>query len=241
MAQEKAPQEDGNKAIGAFVAEDYRVADVFGKYGIDFCCGGQATLAATCQEKDLDLTQILQEIEAAKKEPIAHNENFAAWPLPFFIDYIVNTHHAYLKENDEQIVAYARKIAEVHGSHHPEVIEIAAIFARISNEMAIHLEAEEELFFPAVKRVDKAVDSGQNPQIDDRALIKTELTKLHREHEEIGDAVHKIRHLAADYVIPEDACNTFVVTYRKLKEFEEDLHKHVHLENNILFLKAAQL
>jgi len=241
MSQGKAHQENGNMTIGAFVAEDYRIADVFEKYGIDFCCGGQATLAATCQEKGLSLTKILQEIEIVGKEPVGRSENFAAWPLPFLIDYIVNTHHAYLKENDEQIVAYARKIAEVHGAHHPEVIEIAAIFAQIADDMAVHLKAEEEVFFPAVKRVDLAVGSGQNPQNDDRVLIKSELTKLHREHEEIGDAIHKVRHLAADYAIPEDVCNTFVVTYRKLKEFEDDLHKHVHLENNILFLKAAQL
>jgi regulator of cell morphogenesis and NO signaling len=240
MSQDKARQENNSETIGNLVAEDYRIADVFEKHGIDFCCGGEASLASTCQEKDLDLTEILQEIEAVKKGPIDRRENFAAWPLPFLIDYIVNTHHAYLKENDEQIVAYARKIAEVHGLHHPEVIEIAAIFARISNEMAVHLEAEEEVFFPAVKRLDTAIGSGQNPRADDRALIKSELIKLHREHEKIGDAIHKIRRLAADYAIPEDACNTFVVTYRKLREFEEDLHKHVHLENNILYLKAAQ-
>lgn len=229
------------KTIGAFVAEDYRTAAVFEKYGIDFCCGGQATLTATCREKDLDLTRILHEIESARKEPIGRSENFADWPLPFLIDYIINTHHAYLKENDEQIAAYAQKIAEVHGAHHPEVIEIAAIFAKIAADMAEHLKTEEEVFFPAVKRVDTTVGSGQNAQTDDRALIKSELTKLHREHEEIGDAIHKIRHLANDYAIPEDVCNTFVVTYQKLKEFEDDLHKHVHLENNILFPKAAQL
>lgn len=205
MSQEK----NGNMTIGALVAEDYRIAAVFEKHGIDFCCGGQTTLAATCQENDLNLTKILKEIESVKKEPMGRSENFAAWSLPFLIDYIVNTHHAYLKENDEHIVTYARKIAD---------------------DMAIHLKAEEEVFFPAIKRVDTAVSSGQNPQSDDRALIKSELIKLHREHEQIGDAIHKIRHLAADYAIPEDACKTFVVTYRKLREFEEDLHKHVHLE-----------
>src|SRR5690606_19110334 len=105
-------QENRHKTIGAFVAEDYRTAAVFEKYDIDFCCGGQATLAATCQEKDLDLTKILQEIEIVGKEPVGRSENFAAWPLPFLIDYIVNTHHACLKENDEQIADYARKIAE---------------------------------------------------------------------------------------------------------------------------------
>lgn len=230
-----------NKTIGKFVAEDYRTAEVFEKYGIDFCCGGQVTLAATCQEKNLDPDQVLQEIEAVRKEPIQRSENYDAWTLPFLIDYIVNTHHVYLKENDEQIAAYARKIAEVHGAHHPEVIEIARIFTKIVSDMAAHLVEEEEVFFPTIKRADAAVNSGKDPESKDRALIKAELEKLHREHEEIGDAIHKIRHLARDYAIPADVCNTFVVTYRKLKEFEDDLHKHVHLENNILFSKAEQL
>lgn len=241
MSADKAPQGNGNKTIGAFVAEDYRTAKVFEQYGIDFCCGGQVTLAATCQGKKLDLDKILLEIVAAQREPIERSENYAAWTLPFLVDHIVNTHHVYLKENDEQIVDYARKIADVHGAHHPEVIEISVIFAKIATDMAAHLKHEEEVFFPAIKRADAAVSSGNNPDTLDRVLIKTSLEKLHREHEEIGDAIHQIRHLAKEYAIPEGVCNTFVVTYRKLKEFEDDLHKHVHLENNILFAKAAQL
>ncbi|WP_020674856.1 iron-sulfur cluster repair di-iron protein [Geopsychrobacter electrodiphilus] len=232
---------EASKTIGAFVAEDYRTAEIFEKYGIDFCCGGQATLASTCQEKALDPDKVLQEIEAARKEPLQRNENYTAWPLPFLIDYIVNTHHVYLKENDEQIAAYAHKIAEVHGAHHPEVIKIAEIFEKIAADMAAHLVEEEEVFFPAIKRAEAAVRSGSNPDTKDSILIKSELAKLHREHEQIGDAIHRIRHLARDYAIPADVCNTFVVTYRKLKEFEDDLHKHVHLENNILFSKAEQL
>lgn len=233
--------QDTNKSIGTFVAEDYRTADVFEKYGIDFCCGGQATLAATCLEKDLDPNQILQEIAAVRSEPLQRSENYAAWNLPFLIDYIVNTHHVYLKENNQPIAASAQKVAEVHGAHHPEVIEIAAIFEKIITDMAAHLETEEELVFPAIKRADAVVGSGKNLEPADRDLLKTSLEKLQREHEEIGDAIHKIRHLANDYAIPDDVCNTFVVTYHKLKEYEDDLHKHVHLENNILFRKAAEM
>lgn len=156
-------------------------------------------------------------------------------------DYIVNTHHVYLKENDDQIAAYARKIAGVHGAHHPEVIKIASIFDKINSDMAVHLKEEEEVFFPAVKRADAARKAGNTPETKDLEVIKTSLANFAREHEEIGDATHMIRHLSKEYAIPDDACNTFMVTYQKLKEFEDDLHKHVHLENNILFPKAANL
>jgi regulator of cell morphogenesis and NO signaling len=97
------------------------------------------------------------------------------------------------------------------------------------------------VFFPAIKRIDTAGKSVAVPDTIDLDSVRTGLEKLQREHEEVGDAIHRIRHLAKDYEIPGDVCNTFMLTYQKLKEFEDDLHKHVHLENNILFPKAAQL
>lgn len=230
-----------NKTIGAIVATDFRAASVFAKYGIDFCCGGQVTLTAVCAEKSLNLQAITQELAAAQSAPVDRSQNYAAWSLPFLADYIVNTHHAYLKENDPQIAAYARKIAAVHGENHPELLEIATIFDHIATAMTAHLQEEEEVFFPALKRVNDAKINAQTPDPKDQETIRTSLLKLHREHETIGDAVHEIRHLAKDYAIPADVCNTFMVTYQKLKEFEDDLHKHVHLENNILFPKAAVL
>ncbi len=229
------------KTIGEYVAEDYRSAAVFEKYGIDFCCGGQVPLAAACREKELDPFSLVREIEETRNTPLQRSENFGAWKLSFLADYIVNTHHVWLNENTGQIAAYARKIAEVHGARHPEVIEIASLFEQIAADMEAHLGEEEEVLFPAVKRIEAARKAGGLPAAEDSDAIRDSLEKLHREHEAIGDAVHQIRHLAKDYAIPEDACNTFAVTYRKLNEFEDDLHKHVHLENNILFLKAAQL
>ena len=230
-----------DKTIGEIVATDYRTATVFENHGIDFCCGGKVALGTICAEKGLDLATITRELEAVLSEPAERSQNYSSWALPFLADYIVNTHHAYLKENDEQIAAYARKIAGVHGAHHPEVIRIAAIFDRIATDMAAHLKEEEEVFFPAVRRVDAARISGNTPDEQDRETIRVTLLTLQREHEEIGDAVHTIRRLSNDYAIPADVCNTFMLTYRKLKEFEDDLHKHVHLENNILFPRAAEL
>ena len=229
------------RTIGEIVAADYRTAQVFENHGIDFCCGGNVALAATCTEKGLDLAAITRELDAVKNGPVERSQNYAAWELPFLADYIINAHHTYLKENTGQIAAYARKIAGVHGAHHPEVIEIATIFDKIAVDMAAHLREEEEVCFPAIKRTYATRRAGSAAEANDIETIQTSLTKLRQEHEGIGDAVHTIRHLAKDYAIPGDVCNTFVVTYQNLKEFEDDLHKHVHLENNILFPKAAKL
>lgn len=231
----------GIKSIGEIVSADFRTATVFKKHDIDFCCGGKESLKTICTIKALDLETIIGELEAVQSEPADRSQNYSAWSLSFLADYIVNTHHAYLKENDEQIAAYARKIAAVHGAHHPEVIKISAIFDKITTDMSAHLKEEEEVFFPAIKRIDAAKINRNAPEKKDLDTIRVSLDKLLLEHETIGDAVHEIHHLAKSYVIPDDVCNTFVVTYQKLKEFEDDLHKHVHLENNILFPKAVQL
>lgn len=229
------------KTIGEIVANDYRTAAVFDRHRIDFCCGGKVSLAAVCRDQGLDPATLLREIEAVTQGPVDRSRNFAAWELPFLADYIVNTHHAYLRENDGPIAAYAARIAAVHGPNHPELIEIARIFGEIAAAMEAHLREEEEVFFPVVKRLDAARKSGMAPLAADRDVARASLARLEREHEEIGDAVHTIRGLANGYTLPADACNTFMLTYRKLQEFEEDLHHHVHLENNILFPKAALL
>jgi regulator of cell morphogenesis and NO signaling len=229
------------RTVGEIVAEDYRTAEVFEKYRIDFCCGGKVTVEAACRERGIDPGLLVREIEAAQREPVARGENYASWTLAFLADYIVNTHHAWLRENTGQTAAYARKIAEVHGGRHPEAIEVAKIFDRVAADMSDHLRAEEEVFFPAVKRLEAARREGTVPSQQDRQLLATSLGNLHHEHEEIGAAVHTIRALAQGYAIPGDVCTTYAVTFQRLREFEEDLHKHVHLENNILFPKAAGL
>ncbi len=230
-----------SKTVGEYVAEDYRVAEVFEKHGIDFCCGGQRPLVEISREKGLNLEVIQQEIEVATKGTNERSENYSEWELSALIDHIVNKHHAYLNKNNGVIALYAQKIADVHGEHHPEVIDIAAIFDKIVADLVSHLKEEEEVLFPLIKKIESANKSGMTIDANDHTAIKASLEVLAKEHDEIGDAIHAIRHLANSYVIPNDVCNTFVVTYQKLQEFENDLHKHVHLENNVLFSKAERL
>lgn len=225
--------------VGAIVAADFRTAEVFTRHGIDFCCGGHSSLAAVCREKGLDPATLQREIAAARAQSVAGFHDYASWPLPLLADYIIHTHHAYLNANTAPIAAYTDKIAAVHGARHPEVKEIAQLFAGIAADMADHLREEEEVLFPAVRRLAAAGQAGDPLPPADVETIRDSLAKLDAEHQAIGDAVHAIRRLSGGYVVPEDACNTFAVTYHKLEEFENDLHKHVHLENNILFPKAA--
>ena len=227
--------------LGDIVASDIRSAAVFDAHDIDYCCGGTVTLGQVCGQKGLDSAALIGEIEAATKAPLSRNENYAAWEPGFLADYIVNVHHSWLRENDERIVAYTAKIASVHGGRHPELLEIAPLFATIAKDMTVHLREEEETFFPAIKRAAAAVAAGGPVVAADRAALDKALEGLFRDHEEIGDATHRIRALSKSYALPADACSSYTVAYGKLAEFEEELHKHVHLENNVLFPKARAL
>lgn len=239
--QESTTWSTAAETIGQIVAADFRTARIFENHGIDFCCGGQNSLATACMEKGVDLATIARQLEAVKSEPVDRSRNYSSWPVPFLVDYIFTIHHAYLKENQEQIATDTRKIAGVHGDRHPEVIRISTIFDKIAIDLGAHMKEEDDIFFPAVKRADAAITAGITPDKQDRDTIRVCVLKFYREHEEIGAAVHSIRVLSREYAIPDNVCSTFGVTYHKLKEFEDDLHKHVHLENNILFPKAALL
>lgn len=238
---EKAVGGFATETVGAVVAKDYRAAAVLEKYGLDFCCGGNVPLENACREKGIDLDRLRREIAEATTQPLDRGQNYDAWDLPFLSDFIVNTHHVYLRENIPSIAAYTRKIAEVHGDRHPEVVEIASIFAKVAAEMELHLKKEEEELFPAVRRLFELRKQGGEAEEKQAAELERVISELGHEHDAVGAAVHEIRRLANDYEVPGDVCNTFMVTYQKLREFEDDLHRHVHLENNILFPKAARL
>lgn len=229
------------KSVGQVVSENFQTSKVFERFGIDFCCGGNVTVSEAARKAGVSLADLLAALEKANSEPRARGENFASWDLAFLTDYIENTHHVYLRETTDQLRAYADKIANVHGTHHPEVIEIAKIFGNVATSMSAHLKEEEDVLFPLMRRISAAQKKGAAPSSEDQSAMRKSLRTLEADHNEIGEAVHKIRDLSKKYSIPADVCPTFETTYRMLHEFEEDLHKHVHLENNILFPRAATL
>lgn len=234
-------REFGEKTVGEIVAEDYRLAKVFERNGIDFCCGGNIKLSVACSERGISVAEIAAQIDEIKRTPADRSQNYNAWDLSFLADFIVNTHHAYLNENLVQIAADAHRINSVHGANHPELATISSIFDKVVVDMVAHLREEEQVLFPAVKRLESNTRSGALIEESDRSLIRDSIEKLSLEHDEVGDSVHEIRRLSREYSLPADACNTYAVTYKKLQEFEDDLHKHVHLENNILFPKVMAL
>ena len=222
-------------AVGDIVADDFRTSSLFKTAGIDFCCGGKQSLANACSEKGINAAKLESDLRKVMNEPATPGMNFKEWELGFLCDYIVNTHHKFVSKKMPELVFYTDKIATVHGDHHPELVEVAKLFAQINTELLQHLEKEETVFFPAIK---EAAATGSEKS---KETIKSEIERLSGEHDFAGGAMDEINKITGGYKLPVDACNTYRVTFQLLEQFEDDLHIHVHLENNILFSKAMEL
>ncbi len=232
---------ENDETLGELAAKDLRKAEVFKKFGLDFSCGGKKTVKEACADKGLDVTKVEQELQKADKEPASHPIPYDEWNLDFLADYIVNTHHSYIRKKLPDIVIYADKVMTVHGAPHPELIEINQLVVALNSGLTDHLETEEKLLFPYIKelvRTDKNIPAPQTPQFKS---IEAILSQHEKEHEAVGEKLSSIRSLSNNYTLPEDACASYSLLYRMLAEFEEDIHLHIHLENNILLPKAIQL
>lgn len=221
-----------HRPIGEIVANDFRSASVFSAAGIDFCCGGKKTLESACAEKSIDPSLLVKQLAALEQSPMKPGQDYNQWDLAFLADYIMNTHHKYVLKTLPELVFYTEKIASVHGSHHPELVEVANLFGSINKELLQHLQKEEEVLFPAIREALKSDSS------EAKATIRSEIARMNEEHEFAGSTMDRINEITSSYRVPEDGCNTYHVTYKLLRQFEDDLHIHVHLENNILFAKA---
>ena len=231
---------DETLTIGEVVADNYRMAEVFKKFEIDFCCGGGRSLKETCEENGVDIdvvTEALREVELRGK----HVEyDFENWKLEQLIDHIQDKHHSYVKESIPIISEYALKVKNVHGENKPYVIEIANHFLGLTEELTSHLYKEENILFPFIKKMEMAKVAGESIEIP-FGSVQGPISAMLHDHDRAGDELKVIRKLAESFKTPDDACATHMVLYGMLKDFETDLMMHIHLENNILFPKAITL
>jgi regulator of cell morphogenesis and NO signaling len=233
---------DNDETLGEIAAKDLRKAEVFKKYGFDFCCGGKKTVKEACMEKGIDITKVEQELQQADKNiasvrPLPYNE----WGLAFLIDYITNTHHSYVKKTLPDLVGVAHKVASAHGDQHPELLTIRDLVNEINNGLSAHMVKEEKVLFPYIKELVLAENNLQTPPRAHFGTVQNPINMMEMEHEMVGRNLEKIRALSQNYSLTADACGSYRLLYSMLQEFESDLHIHVHLENNILFPKALAL
>jgi len=230
-----------NQIIGELVAKDYRTASVFKKYSIDFCCQGNRTIEEACEKKNIDTKKVLEDLVAMMESKSESTTDYQSWPLDLLADYIEKKHHRYVQEKTLEIQPYLDKICKVHGERHPELLKIKEEFNASAGELAAHMKKEELILFPFIRKMTKA--KLENAKVDAAhfGTVKNPIQMMMNEHTVEGNRFRKIEELSNNYTPPQDACNTYRVSFSLLKEFEQDLHLHIHLENNILFPKAIEI
>lgn len=218
--------------IGDIVTVFPGASNLFLEYRIDFCCGGNRPLSEAIKEQNLDENKILALLNEKYEEFREKNEEFTDWAKEEprkLVDYIVGTHHAYLKEELPKISELVFKILKVHGKNHEELFKVHKLFNTLRTELEGHLVKEEEFLFPVIK------EYGEEKTKDNRDKVLELIKELEEEHTGAGDIIKELREITDHYNVPKGACKTFELTYKKLMEVEQDTFQHIHLENNILF------
>ncbi len=224
--------------VADIVRENSHAALVFESYGIDYCCNGRIPLAEACAKRGIDLDTVLAEVEQL---PRGTAPDATQWPVEFLIDYIVNTHHQYVRTMLVPITEHAAKVAHRHGETHPETLEVADIFADIRAELESHMVKEEQILFPYIKRL-AAIERGDAANTGGGlGSVLGPISVMEAEHQNVGRAYESMHAITNGLEIPPDACTTFTLLYNELREFEQDLHMHIHLENNVLHPKAIAM
>lgn len=227
--------------VGKIVAENYKAASIFKKYNIDFCCNGNRTIADACNKKQIDENRLIDELSETINTKEAGDIDVKLFPLDLLTDYIEKTHHRYVEKKIPEITPFLQKVVSVHSGSHPELIEVEQLFFDSTKDLSAHMKKEELMLFPYIRLLVKAqLSDGKKPQTGIGSAA-TYIEQMEQEHTAEGERFRRISELTGNYTPPEDACNTYRVTLSLLKEFEEDLHRHIHLENNILFPRSIQL
>jgi len=224
--------------VGDIVAADFRAGGVFEKFGIDFCCGGRRSVAEACRTAAVDPAEVERALEALTAAGKG-DDDVTKWTLDRLIDHILDTHHSYVRASLPLITKYLAKLVEVHGARHPELARIAATFQQTAQGLTQHMMKEEQVLFPYIREIATSSDARRTPS--PFGTVENPIRMMEREHEEAGDEMRLIRQLTNGYEAPADGCTTYRVCFSELAQFERDLHRHVHLENNILFPRAVEI
>src|SRR5680860_70421 len=230
-----------NKKVGEIVAEDYRTAQIFKNHKIDFCCKGNRSIQEVAEKNKLDVDVLMREIDEVQRQNHDDHTDFKSWQLDLLADYIEKKHHRYVEERIPVLKQYLNKLCKVHGERHPELLEITEHFNNSADELTMHMQKEESVLFPWVRKMVKAEQQQEPLEAPHFGTVQNPISMMMLEHDNEGERFRQIAELSDNYNPPVDACNTYLVTFRLLEEFEDNLHRHIHLENNILFPKAEVL
>jgi regulator of cell morphogenesis and NO signaling len=209
--------------------------------GVDYCCGGGKSLHEACMHADAPAEEILKRLHE-NSEQVSPGE--AAWvsaPLADLTRHIRDKHHRFVREAIARVRPLLEKVNAKHGDNHREIAAIEELFLEVSREMIMHMQKEEQILFPYIDSVEKSANGNVPLEPPFFQTVQNPIHSMIKEHDAAGDLVKRIRKASAEYMAPADACTSYKALYQELREFEADLHQHVHLENNILFPRAVEM
>jgi regulator of cell morphogenesis and NO signaling len=222
-----------NRTVGELVAERPGRSRVFQSFNIDFCCQGGRTLREACERKGVSVGCVIEQLEAEAADPAAPQSNPAELPPTALIDHIVEQHHGFLRRELPRMHAMAERVAHVHGPHTRSLVAIFRTFVEAESELTSHMMKEEQILVPAIV----ALSQGERLT----GTLDGPISCMIHEHDEVGNALARIRELSNDFQPPAEACNTYRALFAGLPDLEEDLHRHIHLENAVLFPTTQKL
>ena len=228
------------KTVRDIALENPATIRVFEAFGIDYCCGGKKPLTEACTAKNLSVDEVVEALEStgpAEREI----ENWSAQPLGVLAAHIVNTHHAYVRRELPRLTELAEKVVRRHGDTKPELPAIQLKLNELGEELLQHCAKEELVLFPYITKFERAIADGTPKPHGCFGSVTNPIAMMTQEHDSAGALVARMRELSSDFNPPVGACPTFHAFYRGLHEFEQDLHQHIHLENNILFPRAIDM
>jgi len=218
-----------NNRVGDIVSKFPRTADVFHQYNIDYCCGGHRTLNDVCKEQSFNVDDVINTLNKHYQSSTSTSTDWNKAPYRDLIDQILQAHHAFLNQNLPIISEQVKTILRVHGQNHPELMKVYQLFHTLKADMDMHLIKEETTQYPAIE---KYLESNQTSDLDNAIQV---IDELEDEHEDVGSILKTLRSITNGFNAPDDACETFINTYKNLETLEKNTFTHIHLENNILF------
>ena len=228
-----------SKTLAQIVTNNYKAASIFEKHHLDFCCKGKRTLEQACSESDIKIEEVIEQLEKVG-ETNGSKTNYNELSLAQLSEHIVSTHHNYVKNEMPALLGYLQKVASKHGDRHPEMNKVFQIFGAVKEEMEFHMQKEEMVLFPRIKDIENQIQEGKKVVVSS-SYLQSPINMMEEEHDHAGSMLAEIRNLTNNYNPPADACTTYQLSFASLQAFELDLHRHVHLENNILFPKALKM
>ena len=229
-----------NMTLAQIVSKNHRAASIFEKYHLDFCCKGKRSLQEACDEQSLSFNEVSKELETTFLQNEKRDLDFEKMSLSSLSEYIIAKHHEYVKGELPLIYGYLEKVSDKHGNRHPELHKIFQTFAAVKEEMESHMKKEEVILFPRIKELENLADKKISVPVNIN-YYQSPIHVMEQEHDHAGSLLNEIRLLTSNYNPPADACTTYRLSFASLKNFEQDLHQHVHLENNILFPRTILL